>query len=290
MALPSVAIILNLSDLAGDEVTTGEAVFTPTSAAVSADGTTELLAAPVTVDLSEGMFPRSAALLPTDVAGVQPSALAWQVSFPGVPGAPQPFTFLAPAGPVSFTGATGTPGILTWTATPALTRLPNGTGVKLAGGSLPAGVTAGTTYYVVGASGQTVQLSATPGGSPVALTGTGSGTLTVVSYYLAALVPVAASASWSLYMFAPVVRAKSGAYTAQNGDAVLADATAGAFAVTSPPATAGAQVRVKKVDASGNAVTFTPASGTVDGAAGYALATQYQRASFISDGTNWWVL
>ena len=74
---------------------------------------------------------------------------------------------------------------------------------------------------------------------------------------------------------------------------VLADATGGAFAVTLPPAAElpGWPFRVKKVDASANAVTVT-ASGTdlIDGAATYALAVQYQSVTIQSTGTGWVIL
>jgi hypothetical protein len=43
-------------------------------------------------------------------------------------------------------------------------------------GALPTGLTAGTVYYVVNASGSTCNLATTPGGSPITTTGTQSGT------------------------------------------------------------------------------------------------------------------
>jgi hypothetical protein len=54
----------------------------------------------------------------------------------------------------------------------------NGTPVFLTGGSLPGGFTAGTAYYVVGASGSTFKLAATSGGSAINSTTTGSGNVT----------------------------------------------------------------------------------------------------------------
>ena len=51
----------------------------------------------------------------------------------------------------------------------------NGTAVKVVGfGGVPAGLTAGTTYYIIGATANTFQLSATSGGSAINLTSTGS--------------------------------------------------------------------------------------------------------------------
>ncbi len=49
------------------------------------------------------------------------------------------------------------------------------------GGALPGGLVAGTTYYVVSASGSTCKLSLTSGGSAVDVTSTGDGTHFVVS-------------------------------------------------------------------------------------------------------------
>ena len=43
-------------------------------------------------------------------------------------------------------------------------------------GALPTGITAGTTYYAVNVSGSTFQIAATYGGTPIATSGTQSGT------------------------------------------------------------------------------------------------------------------
>lgn len=57
----------------------------------------------------------------------------------------------------------------------------NGVRVQVSntGGSLPGGLSAGVTYYVIGVSGNDFQLSATKGGSAINLTSNGSGTNTV---------------------------------------------------------------------------------------------------------------
>ncbi len=85
------------------------------------------------------------------------------------------------------------------------------------------------------------------------------------------------------------VVSKTSTYTANNGDCVLANATSASFTVTSPSATLNASVMLKKTDSSGNTVTFSPATGTVDGNATFVLTNQYDSYRFISDGTNWWV-
>lgn len=87
------------------------------------------------------------------------------------------------------------------------------------------------------------------------------------------------------------VASKTSAYTVLNADEiVLADATGGAFAVTLPAASARRdQIVIKKTDSSANAVTVTRAgSDTIDGATTYALSTQYQSVTLVSDGTSTW--
>lgn len=200
VTLPSIAIVLDLSDAAGNPITTGSAVFTPTSRILA--GPQELVQAPVTVALGSGPFPVSASLCPTDLPGAVPTGWAWQVAFQLVPGNPRSYTFLAPAGPVSFTAVSGSPGVITWTATSALSSLPNGTGVQLSGTSLPGGVASGVTYFVAGASGQALTL-ATSGGTPIAFTTGGSGSLTVASYNIASLTPVHAQPALTPLMPAP---------------------------------------------------------------------------------------
>jgi hypothetical protein len=75
-------------------------------------------------------------------------------------------------------------------ATPAVftisgTLPANGTPVSFSTtGALPTGLTAGTVYYVINASGTTFNVSATVGGSAIATSGTQSGTQTVTYYGL----------------------------------------------------------------------------------------------------------
>lgn len=90
------------------------------------------------------------------------------------------------------------------------------------------------------------------------------------------------------------VVAKSGAYTLTSGDGlVVADASGGAFTVTLPTAVGitGTVYRVKKIDATANAVTIDGAGAeTIDGGATATISTQYEAITVISDGTEWWVL
>lgn len=93
-------------------------------------------------------------------------------------------------------------------------------------------------------------------------------------------------------VLAPTVLSKTANFTASWNDLVLVDATAGAVTITLPAATPGhAAVRVKKVDASANAVTVQRAgSATIDGANSVALADQYDAVEVVADGTNWHVI
>ncbi|WP_116654425.1 hypothetical protein [Pelagibacterium sediminicola] len=70
------------------------------------------------------------------------------------------------------------PAVVSWTAH----GLPNGTPVVFTtSGSLPTGLTPGTTYYVVNADTDTFEVAATPGGSPIDTSGAGSGTHTATA-------------------------------------------------------------------------------------------------------------
>jgi len=74
----------------------------------------------------------------------------------------------------AFTATSASPGVFTAPGS----SYSNGNTVVLfpgAGGTLPTGVTAGTIYYVVSASGATFELSATSGGSAINTSSTGSG-------------------------------------------------------------------------------------------------------------------
>jgi len=70
------------------------------------------------------------------------------------------------------------PGVFSWTGH----GLANGMPIKFSTtGALPTGLTAGTTYYVVGAATDSFSVSATAGGSAIATTGTQSGVHTALT-------------------------------------------------------------------------------------------------------------
>lgn len=62
--------------------------------------------------------------------------------------------------------------------TSAATGLSVGASITLTGGSLPAPLTAGITYFIVAIGGTAIKLSATLNGTPITITATGTGTFT----------------------------------------------------------------------------------------------------------------
>lgn len=94
-------------------------------------------------------------------------------------------------------------------------------------------------------------------------------------------------------LLTPIVVNKAANYTATQKDYFLAvDCTAGVVTITLPPATTRAQLTVKKVDGTTNAVTIARAGAdTIDNTTTATLTAQYDSYSFISDGgTKWWIL
>jgi len=78
-------------------------------------------------------------------------------------------------------------------------------------------------------------------------------------------------------------------------DVILMDVTAAGLSVTLPAASAntGVFLQVKKIDASTNDVTVQTAGGNIDGSATATLSGSggaKPGASFISDGSNWFIL
>lgn len=83
--------------------------------------------------------------------------------------------------------------------------------------------------------------------------------------------------------------ARSTNYSAVNGDFVIANAAGAGFTVTLPVATSGAEISVKKVDATGNAILVVAQSGVqIDDQVSIAVNTQWQSNDFFSDGTKWY--
>jgi len=76
--------------------------------------------------------------------------------------------------------------------------------------------------------------------------------------------------------------------TATTGDVLLVN-TAGGDVAIDLQESANAKIIVKKTSADGNDVIIS-GLGTIDGAASVTLDTQYQSLTFISDGTNWYIV
>lgn len=83
-------------------------------------------------------------------------------------------------------------------------------------------------------------------------------------------------------------------YTVLDTDGlILADATSGAITVNLPTAVGrlNRRIQVKKIDASGNAVTIDAnGSETIDGSLTEVISSQYDAPRMKSDGTTWWII
>src|SRR5580692_11628502 len=139
MAPTLVSLVPNLYDGAGRALSQGWAVLTPQATLSDAADAMLITMAPVQVPLGT-----AAQIIASDSPGPMPTGWVWQIAFRNVPGTPQGFAFLAPAGPCPFTATDAGPCVFTWTPTSAfdaagLESMPDGTVVTLAGGSLPAG-------------------------------------------------------------------------------------------------------------------------------------------------------
>jgi len=92
----------------------------------------------------------------------------------------------------------------------------------------------------------------------------------------------------------PSLATKTANYTATDTDyTILGNATGGAITITLPKAATvnGKVYVIKKVDASGNAVTIDgDGAETIDGSATQALSSQYDKAVIQSDGSNWHII
>lgn len=96
------------------------------------------------------------------------------------------------------------------------------------------------------------------------------------------------------YLMKPTIKSVAVDSTLSDLDSVvLVNATTGAKTITLPSAAivAGKQLKIKKTDASGNAVTISPVlSQKIDGASSFSLATAQKYCAIVSDGANWHVI
>jgi len=90
------------------------------------------------------------------------------------------------------------------------------------------------------------------------------------------------------------ITTKNTAYTATaNNETILANVSAGAFAITLPTAVGatGKTYCIKKIDSSANAVTVnTTSAQTIDGATSRLLTNQYDAIQVQGDGSNWFII
>jgi hypothetical protein len=197
MPVNYVILVLDLYDGQGNPAVTGSAQLTP-SAQLDDPGAGITTKAPVPAVFRAGSFP-AVKLLADDSDGPLPDGWGWQVTFADVPGDPDSFFFHLPAGPLAFTATEASPAVFT----AATSAYADGDQVALAGDSLPGGFTAGTTYFVVGASGDTFSLATAAGGDPVASTSAGSGTVATAVTYLSSVTPLSTAPALSGFMPLP---------------------------------------------------------------------------------------
>lgn len=83
-------------------------------------------------------------------------------------------------------------------------------------------------------------------------------------------------------------------FTDGQGNVIwFVDTSGGAVTVTLPDATtvaADTKFTVKRTTAGANALTVNTDGGNIDGAATKSMPTQYDTFTFVSDGTNYWII
>jgi hypothetical protein len=118
-------------------------------------------------------------VLASDPDGITPLSIAKWVSLSNGIAVPDTRhgSVLQPivASPIAFTATSASPAVFTGAGS-AYTA---GQEVQLTGSSLPGGFAAGTDYFIVSPSGDTFELAATSGGTPLASTSAGSGDVNV---------------------------------------------------------------------------------------------------------------
>lgn len=81
--------------------------------------------------------------------------------------------------------------------------------------------------------------------------------------------------------------------TVSSERTVLADATSGGITITLPTAASrrGVRITVKKIDATENTITLTPAGDDlIDGSAEAQILVPLVALQLLSDGEAWWIL
>jgi hypothetical protein len=268
----------------------GHITFTPSAQLTDSTGTTVIPAYPKQYNLSASGKFTTDALVATDNADITPANWTYLVTLALQNLPTTSWNAQIPAAPFSFTATNATPCVFT----AAGSAYSNGSPVKLAGGSLPAGFTAGTTYFVVSASGTSFSLAATSGGSAIASTSTGSGTVSTAAVDVSSLSPVFSQLAALQYaeLLLPT-SVQSGSITAAAGQLVLVTTASGNATVSMPTGVeAGSQVGVKMVVLGGSNTVAISCTGTdkfnvAGGGTTLTLSMLDQGMGFIYTGSVW---
>lgn len=81
-------------------------------------------------------------------------------------------------------------------------------------------------------------------------------------------------------------------YDGAGNKITLIDTTAGnvSWSLLEPKNATALLQTVKRITGGANTLTVSSVTGNIDGAASKSIPTQYQSFTFISDGTNYWII
>ena len=92
-----------------------------------------------------------------------------------------------------------------------------------------------------------------------------------------------------------IIRTEDGQFTFYDGignKTALIDTTGGnvAWSLLEPKAALGLTQIVKRTTAGANTLTVSSPTGNIDGSASHSIPTQYMSFTYVSDGTNYWIV
>ncbi len=172
----------------------------------------------------------------------------------------------------SFTATNASPCVFTATGS----AYTNGTPVAISGGSLPTGITAGN-YYIVNASGDTFELAATSGGSPLGSSSTGSGNVQSTAPWV-----IARAITYGTVEQIDMIYYTGGALGLTGYDSagsVLFSSGPVAFTVNGTPVMADIQLVADGADATWHINTIQPGGSQV----GYSGTVSNVSVGYVSD-------